>query len=483
MSLFDEVSRHFAEKHLNVSKEWLEACISWCLEQNVSSVKNISYSQWLETDISVDGTQEKPLFPSQETLSSKLLPKKYTVQVQSCYDVATPAYSQLHKLKKSNLENASVCADAEDQNFKASWQPKPARMLYFVFHDGFKTLKGVEHESLINVLPDPILPGLKLTIQGPLDIRRGHIMLVKKSIKVLGGQVEEMVQNNNLINVLSTLLENPEHRLSNKFPECINFRGKPGKIKFVGSKPKGSIFESSSIQRKDNSNCGKRTPNPFDDDNDDIFSEMQIPNEELSTTSTPNVIRDEGPHFPFNDSSSNSISSQTNNFDIDFNDEFPAVEEAPFSRTQSIVHTVSVKPFQYLAMASREYGEIIIAKVCITTLSSKLSMKPIECSSQRVWHINVIITDGSDTIEAGMSPIILNKWIGFTPTEYAITFKNDPSKKEELKLSISSISNKLLKFNGIMKIKFHGPDDVPVIFEALNINPGHLQQFKKRQIV
>ena len=49
----------------------------------------------------------------------------------------------------------------------------------------------MEHEPIAS-LQDPVPPGLKMTLFGPLTCRRGLILLTSKNVRVRGGFVEEL---------------------------------------------------------------------------------------------------------------------------------------------------------------------------------------------------------------------------------------------------------------------------------------------------
>ena len=76
---------------------------------------------------------------------------------------------------------------------QAAWEPKAKRMLKFLLTDGSETVYAIEHEPLPNIV-DPVSPGTKLVLVGPLIARRGIIMLTAKNVKVWGGCVEEMAE-------------------------------------------------------------------------------------------------------------------------------------------------------------------------------------------------------------------------------------------------------------------------------------------------
>jgi len=94
------------------------------------------------------------------------------------------------------------------------------------------------------------------------------------------------------------------------------------------------------------------------------------------------------------------------------------------------------------------------------------------------WHVLILVTDGSDTIKASLSPQILENWIGVSPMLY-MSMADD--EKSRIKQNIQKVSEKLISLNAIMKVCFTGNEKSPEITEVTEINRGHAQQLKIRQ--
>jgi hypothetical protein len=90
----------------------------------------------------------------------------------------------------------------------------------------------------------------------------------------------------------------------------------------------------------------------------------------------------------------------------------------------------------------------------------------------------ILVTDGSDTIKASLSPQILENWIEVSPIVY-MSMADDG--KSRIKQNIQKVSEKLMSLNAIMKVCFTGDDNNPEITEVTEINRGHTQQLKIRQ--
>ena len=66
-------------------------------------------------------------------------------------------------------------------------------MMKLILSDGFSNVEAIEHESCFSKLKETELhPGTKIRLIGPLQVRRGLILLTPQNIEVLGGHVEEM---------------------------------------------------------------------------------------------------------------------------------------------------------------------------------------------------------------------------------------------------------------------------------------------------
>ena len=119
----------------------------------------------------------------------------------------------------------------------------------------------------------------------------------------------------------------------------------------------------------------------------------------------------------------------------------------------------------------------------MVTLVGKLSVKNSYSSTnspkrEPYWHVLILVTDGTDTIKASLSPQILEDWIGVSPIVYN-SMADDG--KSRIKQNIQKMSEKLLSLNAIMKVCFKGNENDPEITEVTEINRGHAQQLKIRQ--
>lgn len=84
-------------------------------------------------------------------------------------------------------------------------------MLQAHLTDGTQMIKAVEFQPIPQLHLD-LIPGTKMLIKGPVQCRRGVILLRPENVEILGGEVKSLVQKNAPENVLARLVgktENP----------------------------------------------------------------------------------------------------------------------------------------------------------------------------------------------------------------------------------------------------------------------------------
>ncbi|NXD79219.1 RMI1 protein, partial [Halcyon senegalensis] len=199
--------------HVRVPLIWLEACISWIQEENSGSnlsqaqINRQVFEQWLLTDLR---DLEYPVLPDCIWDAPKgELSGFYSIQVDSLVDVSQPAYSQLQKLRGKNTVNEEVTACT--QAFQKPWEAKPTRMLMLQLTDGIHQIQGMEYQP-VPVLHSNLPPGTKITVQGNIAYRLGVLLLKAENVKLLGGEVDALLEEYSQERVLARLIgetENP----------------------------------------------------------------------------------------------------------------------------------------------------------------------------------------------------------------------------------------------------------------------------------
>ncbi|XP_038259812.1 recQ-mediated genome instability protein 1 isoform X2 [Dermochelys coriacea] len=161
--------------HVKVPLTWLEACINWIQQENGCNLTQAQINK----------------------------------QIDSLVDVSQPAYSQLQKIRGKNTVNEEVTANT--QASQKSWEAKPTRMLMLQLTDGIHQIQGMEYQP-IPVLHSNLPPGTKITMQGNIAYRLGVLLLKSENVKLLGGEVDALLEDYAQERVLARLIgegENP----------------------------------------------------------------------------------------------------------------------------------------------------------------------------------------------------------------------------------------------------------------------------------
>lgn len=196
----ESIYRLFKARQINLPLPWLECCINWCLDENLPAnytTKDIQvkvFEQWLLVDLRV---LEQPSLPA--NLSQKVkfvLDGKYSVQIMHVIDISKPKFCQLQKIRNKSTKNV----DSEYEPTK--------RMLMLKLTDGVQEIEAVEYEP-IAALNLNLPPGIKIGLTGPMLIRRGKIMLKSENVKIIGGEVDDLLIQNAPENVLAKSLNLP----------------------------------------------------------------------------------------------------------------------------------------------------------------------------------------------------------------------------------------------------------------------------------
>ncbi|XP_027736195.1 recQ-mediated genome instability protein 1 [Empidonax traillii] len=201
--------------HVKVPLTWLEACINWIQEENSGSnlsqaqINKQVFEQWLLTDLR---DLEYPILPDCILDAPKgELSGFYSIQIDSLVDVSQPAYSQLQKLRGKNTVNEEVTAST--QAFQKPWEAKPTRMLMLQLTDGIHQIQGMEYQP-VPVLCSNLPPGTKITLQGNITYRLGVLLLKPENVKLLGGEVDALLEDYSQERVLARLIGETENRNS-----------------------------------------------------------------------------------------------------------------------------------------------------------------------------------------------------------------------------------------------------------------------------
>ena len=381
----------------------------------------------------------------------QIIKKSMVLQVLSCVDVGQSAYSQLQNILKVDNENVAVSADAEDpsvaptQYRQAAWEPKTSRMLKLILTDGFQTIQAIEHEP-IHDLKYPMNPGCKLKLKPPITCRRGVMMLIRKNVEFLGGEVEEMRGEFELKKVLAVVIGTENVGPVGNTGDTVSTAAP------VHSTPANNIVTTSTTT----------TETPFNDDNDDFLIQVEDP---MAAT---NNVKSECA------SRSTQIEPKTST-----NTQSQMFQESKPSGDNKTNCNINEKPFTYLNMLpklTKDWGmECYTVKACVISLVDKLSMVQDDLTEKYQWKLGVVITDGTDNCIVQLSATLIESLIGFSPDKYKNFNANDKKRNEKC---LMDVSQKLIELNSLLKLQSIN-DEITVI-DVITLNKGHLQQLKNR---
>ncbi|XP_061623918.1 recQ-mediated genome instability protein 1 isoform X2 [Phyllopteryx taeniolatus] len=200
--------------HVRVPFAWLEACVAWLQEEaggadrlSQQQINQQALDQWLLTDLK---NLDYPVLPEGLAQAHKTqLSGTFCVQVDSLLDISQPAYGQLQQRRGTDCANDDV--SAVTQSNQRSWEARPTRMLLLQVTDGVQSLEAMEYQP-IPALSTALRPGVKLQLQGQMICKLGMLLLGPGNVKVLGGEVEDLAENNNQGRILCRVLGLPEEQ-------------------------------------------------------------------------------------------------------------------------------------------------------------------------------------------------------------------------------------------------------------------------------
>ncbi|XP_078071524.1 recQ-mediated genome instability protein 1 [Mustelus asterias] len=195
--------------HLKVPSHWLQACVEWIQQENQGAaltqaqINKQVFEQWLLTDLR---DLEHPVLPVGISETQKCeLSGFYCLQIDSLVDVSQAAYSQLQRIRGKDTTNEHVTSTQISQR---SWEVKPTRMLMLQLTDGVQELQGMEYQPIPALYSD-LSPGTKVLLQGNITCRLGLLLLKPENVRVLGGEVESLVEVNSQVRILARLIGEP----------------------------------------------------------------------------------------------------------------------------------------------------------------------------------------------------------------------------------------------------------------------------------
>ena len=197
-SFFTSIQVHFSDM-------WLESCIHWCKTETLSpnytpkELQSKVYEQWLLLDLR--DVEVAVLPPHLSTKQHYTLTGNFCLQMMQIVDISKPKLWQLQKIRNSN---ALTRGTQQDSDIAGTGK----RLLQMTLTDGVQEIEAMEYRP-VPTLRLNLAPGTKMRVMGPVVVRRGRLMLEQQNVKVLGGEVEELLVANASENVLARALKLP----------------------------------------------------------------------------------------------------------------------------------------------------------------------------------------------------------------------------------------------------------------------------------
>ncbi|XP_022165868.1 recQ-mediated genome instability protein 1-like isoform X2 [Myzus persicae] len=306
IEMHKRITRHLENSHIIISpeNEWFKQCVDFFISDNPNcDVKDLS--AMVVEQLSLSDFQEIGLFSLPANLNNcdkKVLTGKYCLQVNTILNVGQSCYSQYNILVKRDTSNTEIGDDKP-----APWEPKTHRMLKMMCSDGQQDIVAMEYESL-QCLKEPFIPGFKIVVVGPVEYRKGVLLLKSTNVHFIGGEVEHLLIKNAPLNVLCRALNKPE--LENPYifsnievenavmevhePSDIIPPRRIENVSTVGIREQNSVIPPTSTNQSNNTNSnhtgsGIITYDDFFDGDDDLLYLTQMAEIETKFTESNNV--------------------------------------------------------------------------------------------------------------------------------------------------------------------------------------------------
>ncbi|XP_013140846.1 PREDICTED: recQ-mediated genome instability protein 1-like isoform X2 [Papilio polytes] len=451
-------------------------------EYRENEVQTLAKEQWLLNDLKdiCPGSLPQNL-RNQHKIS---ITGRFVLQINACVDIGTPAYQQYLKLQKVNTENIEATTN-NDEKIPSH------RMIKLYLTDGVQEVSGIEYRPMRNLSCD-ITPGCKLLLKGPVICRRGVMLLTEANVELLGGEVQELADENSLVQLLASKLGLPatipqENTTNNTIQRTTNSSAQT----FNDDRQYEPTFGQTSDQRNRTEPIDEEAFGTFDDDID----VDQLAAIEAQILDNPNKrISDENYSRPdkkakINENTVNCVDDYPDDEDIMFEDEdYIRDMEAQFDAHDIELNAhinkdpkpVSVEPFVYIKQInelseSEREGKVFKVKGQIIKLLSKLFV------SKEGWSLKCAIVDGTGSLDVDFTSDVLSKLVGLTPVEMNQIKKEIATKPELKKQTIVALENakkSLQVLYCIIELTMSGG---PKITRLIPFDNSHVEKLKERQ--
>ncbi|XP_075980257.1 recQ-mediated genome instability protein 1-like [Anticarsia gemmatalis] len=476
-SLINAVRQHLASHQMFVDEEWLVGCVEYLSEDSDSNyteadIKNLAKEQWLLNDLKsiCPGSLPSNLKSQHKTV----LNGRFVLQINSAIDIGTPAYQQYLKLQKVNMENVEATTNYEEKI-------SSHRMIKLELTDGVQEISGIEYRPMRNLSCD-ITPGCKVLIKGPVECRRGMLLLTESAVELLGGEVQEIAISNSLAGLLTaklgvtitpgadlnTTINQPRNANiptpHTDMPPTTNHTHEPilepaRHIQQNFADDDIDIDQLAALEAQFTDNPGKRS----------LTTEHSNPEKKQKTV---NNVDD----YP---TDNDLLFDEDDDYLRELEAQIDAQENEPMAVENKGPVRVSAEPFVYIKQLNEmseidRYGKVFNVKGQVMTLLSKLSVGKGE------WSLKCTIVDGTGKLDVEFASDVLSKLVGVTPQQMNLMKKQMASKPELQEKVVSAIKNARDQLQVMCCIIEITMLEVPKITDYRPFDSSHVELLKRR---
>ncbi|CRK95021.1 CLUMA_CG008507, isoform A [Clunio marinus] len=202
----DYVKSKLLSTHVvKVKNDWIVECVKFFISQSRNIDNSQLYLQAYEQFLLADVKEaSNPVIPMTVLRNKQpfTLNGTFLLQMQFLIDIAESPYEQHRRLHNIKLD------DVEEIKESKTFAAKKKRVFKLELTDGHNTISAMEYTT-IPVLNSKLSPGIKLQVIGPLQVVNHILLLESKNLKILGGDVDDLLISNAYENVLLKALNKP----------------------------------------------------------------------------------------------------------------------------------------------------------------------------------------------------------------------------------------------------------------------------------
>ncbi|KAM3959627.1 recQ mediated genome instability 1 [Aphomia sociella] len=490
-NLLNSVRAYLSSLSMFVDDDWISGFMDYMANSNCSEQELFTSAkeQWLLNDL-------KEICPGCLPHNLKNEPKtmlqgRYALQVNAVLDIGTPAYQQYLKLQKVNVENIEATTSSEDKI-------PSNRMLKLLLTDGEQDVTAIEYKPMRNI-NCYITPGCKIYVKGPVECRRGVLLITESAVELIGGEVQDMIVNNSVASIIAQKLNLPiSNALDTGHSNVVN-NIRSNDIQ-IPPQTQIEVPSSTNTRNQVNERTFDQTSRPrttahtdfVDDDNetdlllaaidapivdygkrpldvDAAEPEKRIKIDSISSTNTVHNCEDDNDIF--------------DNEDLDYlrdiEDQLDAKQNVIEDRINKVPIAVSKEPFVYIKQINdlceiERAGKVFRVKAQIIKLLSKLSV------GKDSWSLRCTIIDGTGSLDVDFTSDVLSKLVGLTPQEMNSIKKQMTTKPEMKEKAVKALSEAKANLQVLYCIIEITMQEVPKITSLVPFESAHVDNLIKR---